>query len=380
MKDITTGALRRKRGAGEELDLSDEEDANTRRREVKRREFARMRRELLKDEAVGKIADDQKKQAFLKSIEDRDEAEDEDIGFNDEEQAKEDSQSQSQPETNTQTETFPTENRPIRKQPLEPSTADILNRPPPTLRRMGVKSGTYGCRPSTLAEIREQVSFLIEEPDSQQGTPNHHSSDDEALEPEAYVNLDRHLRHADDENVDADEGLADFIVDDERPAFKKPQLPTERAPANERRTKANVVDRLSLLRQASSSSASSSHSGSKLAFFSVKASDTPSSLFKVSSLLRRTTTNSSFSSDSGASVSATGVTERGAAEQEKEMIRKAQGGKRSAINYYAKGRVEEREKVRQGRVMKSSAARKTVGKGKKGGFLGGLFGGAGSWE
>ncbi len=72
-------------------------------------------------------------------------------------------------------------------------------------------------------------------------------------------------------------------------------------------------------------------------------------------------------------------------ENEKEMIRKAQGGRRSAINYYAKGRVEEREKVREGRVAKSvDKVRSLKGGGKgngkgKAGFLGGLFGES-SWE
>jgi mediator of replication checkpoint protein 1 len=387
LKDITTGALRRKRGAADDLDLSDEEDANARRREAKRREFARMRRELLKDEAVGKIAEDKKKQAFLKSIEDREEAEDEDEAFHEEE---ENGDSQSQPqhadEMANQAEISTSENRLQRKRPLEPSAADITNRLPPALRRNGNKSSSVHRKPSNLAEIREHLSFLIEETDSQNRTPDTFSSDDEeGQEPEAYVNLNRHLHQADDEHEDGDEGLADFIVDDERPAFKKPELPTTRAPANERRTKPNVIDRLSLLRQSSSSSSlttSTSHAGgSKLAFFSSKSSSNLFT-FKVPSLLRRATTTSSVNSESGASrTSATGVTvtERGAVEHEKEMIRKAQGGKRSAINYYAKGRVEEREKerVRLGRVGKS---KKTTAKRGKGGFLGGLFGTGGSWE
>jgi hypothetical protein len=49
-----------------------------------------MRRELLKDEAVGKIAEDEKKQAFLKSIEDCDKVEDEDLAFQEQETMEED--------------------------------------------------------------------------------------------------------------------------------------------------------------------------------------------------------------------------------------------------------------------------------------------------
>lgn len=388
LNDITTGGLRRKRGAADDLDVSDEEDAIARRREVKRREFARMRRELLKDEAVGKIAEDKKKQAFLKSIEDRDAAEDEDIAFGEVEQTEEDTQRQtrSAEETSSQTSISVIDDQPQRKRPLEPSTTDVINR---HHRRTTNQIGTVQRKPSSLAEIREQVSFLIDEPNSQSGTHDPDSSEDDAQEPEAYFNLNRHLHPADEENEDPDEGLADFIVDDSRLIFKKPQLPTARAPATERSTKPNVVDRLSLLRQSSSTSSSTSistsshsHSGSKLAFFTSKSSaDSPSSLFKVPALLRRATTNSSYNSDTGGNVSATGVTERGTVENEKEIIRKAQGGRRSAINYYAKGRVEEREKVREGRVAKSTKAKnlKSVGMGKgkgkgKAGFLGGLFG------
>ena len=339
-----------------------------------------MRRELLKDEAVGKIAEDKKKQAFLKSIEDRDEVEDEDMAFHEEENMENDTKSQPQPagETTILTKTPTPESRAHPKRPLEPSAADITNRPPPALRRTGHKAGPVHRKPSTLAQIREHVLFLVEEPDSQSGTPDPNSSDDEAVEPVAYVDLDRHLHNADEENEYPDEGLADFIVDDERPAFKKPQLPTTRAPPTERRTKPNVVDRLTLLRQASSSSSGSSSThhtgGSKLAFFSFKStsSENTSSFQRVPNLIRRATTNSSLNSEAGATMSATGVTERGAVEQEKEMVRKAQGGRRSAINYYAKGRLEEREKVREGRVGKSVATK--AAKKVNGGFLGGLFG------
>ncbi len=394
LKDITTGGLRRKRGAADDLDLSDEEDAIARRREVKRREFARMRRELLKDEAVGKIAEDKKKQAFLKSIEDRDAVEDEEIAFSEVKQTEEDMQSQtrSAEETTSQTDVTVVDDQMQRRRPLEPSTADVINRQAPLHRRTSNKIGTVRRKPSTLAEIREHVSFLIDEPNSQQGTPDPDCSEDDDQGPEAYVNLNRHLRQADEENEDPDEGLADFIVDDERPAFKKPHLPAARPPATERRTKANVIDRLSLLRQSSSTSSSTTtsshtHTGSKLAFFTSRSSadNASSSLFKVPALLRRATTNSSFHSESRSTVSATGVTERGAVENEKEMIRKAQGGRRSAINYYAKGRVEEREKVREGRVAKSvDKVRNLKGGGKgrgkgKAGFLGGLFGES-SWD
>ena len=188
LKDITTGALRRKRGAADDLDLSDEEDANTRRREAKRRDFARMRRELLKDEAVGKIAEDKKKQAFLKSIEDRKEAEDED----DDEAFREDEDiddSQSQPQnagdTTGRAENSTSDRALHQKRPLEPSAADVTNRLLPAQRWAvtGQKSSSVHRKPSNLAEIREHLSFLIEETDSQNQSPATLSSDDEAQEP-----------------------------------------------------------------------------------------------------------------------------------------------------------------------------------------------------
>ena len=409
MKDITTGALRRKRGAGDDLDISDEEDAFARRREAKRREFARMRRELLKDEAVGKIADDQKKAAFFKSIEDRDEMEDENSEVQEEEA---DTQSQPQDKRDPPNPSHQT------RKPLEPVSADVTNRPLRPRRtdaKFALPSTIH--RPSTLAEIRAQVSFLIEDPDSQSHTPDQGSSDieDEAHPPEAYVDLDRHLHQAEvDENanaddVDADNGLADFIVDDEPSKPTSAGLSLARAPAHERRTRSvrtDVIDRLSLARQGSGSSLASETStiGLKPAFIAPSSKSASSSgVFRVPTLLRRATTNSSLSSSlaslSTSTISATGVTtsnsssnttERGAAEDEKEKFRKAAGGRRNAVNFYTKGRVEERERererskvgVREGKVAKGAKGKKggKAGKaGKAAGFLGGLFRSE-SWE
>lgn len=64
------GALRRKRGA--DFDLSDDDDDRAQeRRRRKQREFAKMRKALLADENIGKIAENPKKAAFLAAIEDR---------------------------------------------------------------------------------------------------------------------------------------------------------------------------------------------------------------------------------------------------------------------------------------------------------------------
>lgn len=381
MKDIATGALRRKRAVGDDLDLSDEEDAATRRREAKRREFAKMRRELLKDEAVGKIADDKKKQAFLKSIEDHEVDDEEDDDFDQPEtQNDTDSQEQSQSVRTQPNASVADEPSKILKQAKDSQ----LNQVKASVRRTKYPTSR---KPGTLAEIRESVSFLIEEPDSQAGILDLGLSDSEE-EPEAYVNLDRHLQQAEaDEEAmnDENEDLGGFVVDDEDDSvdgrdvsFKKPELPTtqrDRAPFSERRTKSvNVVDRLSLLRQASSS-ASTSGASSKMAFFSSKAGS--GTLSNVPNLLRRATTNSGLGSMSGReTVSATGVvtskTERGSAAQEKDFVRKGASTSRNAVNYQGRQSLKEEKMSARAGIAKKQQKRKGSG------FLGSLFRGD-SW-
>lgn len=382
MKDITTGGLRRKRG--NDLDLSDEEDASVRRREAKRRDFAKMRRELLKDEAVGKIAEDKKKEAFLRSIEDRDFSDD-DGDLDQSETSPEDDSQEKESQAQADHESgFPEEDADelsgIRYAdspgPLAVSAPSKLNQ---VKRSSGRSTKPSSQRPATLAEIRESVLILIDDPDSQSGSIDLGLSDSDD-EPEAYVNLDRHLEAAEaDENARDGEDLGDFIVDDEEQApedlaFKKPAIPSSesRAPFSERRTKErpNIINRLSLLRQSSSSSSSSANS--KMAFYGSNSS-AGASLGKVPILLRRATTNSSLGSLSGKNenVSATGVvtnkTERGNANDDKEFVRKGNGGRRNAVNYRPTMR-EEKMSQRSGIVKKAANKSK-----KAAGFLGGLF-------
>lgn len=384
MKDIATGALRRKRGAGDDLDLSDEEDARTRRREAKRREFAKMKRELLKDEAVSKIAEDRKKEAFLKSIEDRDDDDEEEDDFDEPGSVVDPSSEEHSQQNSVRLDSTLHADS---SKALRPSKEAHLNQLRTSLRRAKAASSR---KPGTLAEIRESVSFLIEEPDSQAGVLDLGLSDSE--EPEAYVDLDRHLHQAEaDEDAMNDENadLGGFVVDDEAEsneaygdAFKMPEAPNgqrrDRAPFSERRTtSAVVIDRLSLRRQASASSATSSGPTSKMAFFSSKAG--PGSLINAPSLLRRATTNSSLGSMSGReNVSATGVvtskTERGNAAQEKDFVRKGTSTSRNAVNYQGRQNLkEEKMSVRAG-IVKKQLKKKSGG-----GLLGSLFQGD-SWE
>lgn len=72
LKDLQSGLLRKKRGAEFDLDDSDDGDDGEARRRAKRRQMAKMRRELMKDGNIEKIANNPKRQAFLSAIEDRD--------------------------------------------------------------------------------------------------------------------------------------------------------------------------------------------------------------------------------------------------------------------------------------------------------------------
>ncbi|KAI9817054.1 MAG: hypothetical protein M1832_004772 [Thelocarpon impressellum] len=68
LKDISRGALRRKRGA--EFELSDSDSDDEARRKRRRRELARRREALLKDEDVSHLAANPKRAAFLRTIAD----------------------------------------------------------------------------------------------------------------------------------------------------------------------------------------------------------------------------------------------------------------------------------------------------------------------
>ncbi|KAL8989618.1 MAG: hypothetical protein Q9177_001527 [Variospora cf. flavescens] len=309
-KDINNGMLRRKRGA--EFDLSDSEDDIEARRSRKRREFAKMRKALLENENLGKIAEDPKKLAFLRAIEDRED--DEDLDFLDQPEAA------SQPAidiASQETATSQPQARPEplaldkRKRPLTESGPDAANRPPPAARRTLAE-----IKPQSLADIRASLSFLIEEPDAVMIAPPSSS-------PVASDN-----DHENDENLDA-------------PSSTKSS--TDRHPFSSHRHRTNstapVIDRLSLKR---TSTVSTSTASSKL-FFHTPSTD--SSGFKVPSLLRRATTSSSSSFLNNVKtktdqhgISTFAGTERAAGGGEKgEFVRKG-GSKRSSVNWVSKER------------------------------------------
>ncbi|KAG0652001.1 DNA replication checkpoint mediator mrc1 [Hyphodiscus hymeniophilus] len=321
--DITKGMLRRKRGA--DYDLSDSDDDGEARRRMKRKEFAKMRKALLADERIGKIAENPKRQAFLRAIEDR--GSDDEMGFIDDFELDEtrDSQSQSQTEEPRVPDSQPEMmGPPKRKRPGEATKAE--QRLPPHLRRTKATQ-----KPSSLDEIRESVSSLIEEPNAviQQTESGSESEDELEIEGE-------------------------------------PKDKENRDPFALRRTNVATIDRIALKRASSSSLSTST----RLAF--TASSSTPG--FKVPPLLRRATTNNSIASASSSNSSFSGGVsgmERLAGGSGNGAVKRG-GGKNSGVNYFARESerraaiVKTEKRIEQKRSKGAETRRKAVG---------GLFGG-----
>lgn len=319
-KDINNGGLRRKRGI--EFDVSDSDDDIEARRRIKRREEAKMRKALLENENVGKIAEDPKKLAFLRAIEDRENDIDMDNFLDQPDES-------SQPALESQENIDPQE--PVsmhpppphlkRKRPLHASVPDSGNRPPPAARRAPRMK-----KPSTLAEIRASVSFLIEEPQGTTAIPHSESSDSEA-----QADAHSHAREA-------------FAL---------------------RRSTNPIIDRLSLKR---AESLSTTAAGTRLAFHDPNAVQVRG--FAVPSLLRRATTQ--VTGEHGIT---TAGTERAAGGGEKADFVRRGGSKKSSINYYAR-EMERNKVVEEGRKRREEGRRR-VGEIRRG-VLGAL--GAGRFE
>ncbi|KAJ5820033.1 hypothetical protein N7474_005624 [Penicillium riverlandense] len=342
MRDITTGALRRRHGADDDFDLDDSDDERQARRREKQREFAKMRRALLADDKVGELADNPKKAAFFKAIEDREESFDFDLDFLDEKQG--DSQEDSSQDVRTEERsTVPATETAKRKRPLEESAEDTTNRPPPHLRRTPATAASK--KPASLAEIRETLSFLTE------------THDYDSFHEDASLDEDAGTTEENDDAAGADAQTEEPEVQT-TDHFPKPSHP--------RRTRGPVVDRLALLRQASSNSASGSEAANtKLAFHSGGGKDGPIG-FRPPQLLRRVTSSSSSSKSSSSSHR---VTKPGTAGPKK-------GG---AVNSYTAAREREREKaLRLQQRNGGSSIAKLLNKHAGGGL--GALAGKGQWD
>jgi mediator of replication checkpoint protein 1 len=297
---------------------------------MKRREFAKMRKALLEDERIGKIAENPKKTAFLRAIADRD-GEDE-MGFLEdlaEPEEGTDSQSQSQTETSQKDVHQPNSSQPdvVMGPPKRKlfEDAEPSNRLPPHLRRTKLVK-----RPSNLSEIRQSLSSLIEDPNA-------------VLESQDLVGSDSEA-----ENDLSDTERMESMEKENRDPF-----------ASRRKKRFAVVDRISLKRASSNATSMTT----RLAFVAPSASD-----FKVPALLRRTTTSTSITSGSSSGVSGTERTTEGFGDNGK-LAKKA--GKNSGVHYFSREnekrrKVEESEMRRKEKRFKGAEGRRKV--------VGGLFG------
>ncbi|KAF2155005.1 hypothetical protein K461DRAFT_319485 [Myriangium duriaei CBS 260.36] len=321
-KDLMSGALRRQRGDAFDLD-SDEDEQLAERRRRKQREEARKRRLLLGDEHLGKFDGNEKKEAFLRAIEDRDEAEDDDEDMldgkdrdaegtvpNSQPDASQSSQSQAESPTLQQV----TGNALKRK----PDTPQAYDGPFKRPRRPAPNAAFH--KPASIAEVRASVSFLVDEP------------------------------HAESSPLD------DAEPDEQEPAAE------ERPHFSARRTHAPVVDRL-LMRKTSSSLSTASTAEGGVAFVS-RSSSTLSS-FRAPSLLRRATSGAAAGAAPGLKRDASGSSAG-------EGVRR-QGGKKSSIAYAA--REAERRKVVEGVERRRKEDVKRIAGLRRGGGLAGMAGG-----
>lgn len=355
--DITTGMLRKRRrhGGGDNgaFDLSDSDDGGEARKRMKRRQFQKMQKALFADERIGKIAENPRNAAFLKSIEDR--GSDDELDFDPnavDEQDEEDSQNNSQGQREeAQEERIPdsqpatsednqaqNQNLGRKRNRLEP---DHTARLPPALRKARDANTTRV--PTSITDVKRSLSSLLD--------------DDHAIIP-------------------ATDPLESEGSDDEAAADESNSSNKE----NGRSSRTVVVDRISLKRSGSSGLSTSRQA------FAAPSNSGGSGVFKVPALLRKATTNNSLISQSS-NLSNTGTTTAGGVGSSKigggvggagaeDGKLKKNAGKRSGINFFAREN-ERREKVRESEMRREKKKWKGVGDRSK--AVSGLFG-SGSFE
>lgn len=330
-----SGALRRTRGGAFDLD-SDEDEQIAERRRRKQREEARKRRLLLGDEKIGTLGANEKKEAFLRAIEDRDEDEDDDLldGKQDGDDVVMYSQqnaSQDIASAEPQALTQISGNELKRKGDDNQSAARSSKRPAAAARR--TLNDAFR-KPTSLAEVRESLSFLIDEP---------HDASNEMM----YPSDSDHEHEHPQQNV----------------------APTDRAPFSARRTaaKAGVVDRL-ILKQASTTTESVDDRNGAMAFHS--SSSRTFSAFRAPSLLKHAST--------AASIKSTTMPPPPALNRDESSGVRMGGSKKSSINYAAR-EAERRVLVEKAEKRRAENVRKIAGMRRKGGF-GSMKGLAGGFE
>ncbi|KAJ0119153.1 hypothetical protein J7T55_013389 [Diaporthe amygdali] len=332
-KDITTGMLRRKRGAGE-FDLDDEDDGGEARRRMKRRQFAKMQKALFADERISKVAENPRNQAFMRTIEDIGSDEEMDFLYEPAPDDNKDSQEGSQDNQAPKSASVVPDSQPV--------AAGNMNAPARRAPAADRRPKT-GKKPSDIGEIRETLSNLLDEPSGN-----------------SIISATEFGSDSEDDGGDEEDGES-----------------SNKENTNPRRGRTQhagqVVDRISLKRQGSSNVSTTSNGG-RMAF---AAPNSSSAGFKVPALLRRATTNSLISTGSSASGKGAAASNGGSAGGFGDDAKiKSKAGKKSGISYLARENdrrkaIDEAEKRREQKKFRAVEGRSKV--------VGGLFG-AGKFE
>ncbi|ROT41215.1 hypothetical protein SODALDRAFT_330932, partial [Sodiomyces alkalinus F11] len=347
-RDVTTGMLRRKRGADYGLSDSDDDGGEARRR-LKRRQFAKMQKALFADERIKKMAEKPGNQAFLRTIEDR--GSDEEMDFLDigPDPMDVDVENSHNSSSSSQDQTVPD------SQPQAESRAPLGtagNRGFANPRR--TKDAKKKKKPSNIGEIRESLSSLLEEPEA-------------PVIPVTEVGSDS--SEGEDDEVSGRSAAAAAASRSDKENTSPRGRNRRRTGMGSRPAAAGIIDRMSLKRESSSNA--STHS--RVAFARSAAGGSGSSGFKVPALLRRATTNSLSLGGSASTTTTTTSTTAGrhsGAGFDEGVIKKA-AGKRSTISALAR-ETERRAAMAQGE--KRREAKKWKGAEMRGKAFGGLIG------
>lgn len=330
-KDLQNGGLRRKRGAAD-FDLSDSEDEIERRRANKRRNEARLRKLLLEDNKISQIAANPKQKAFFECLQDNDV--DDSMNFLD--QVDEDDWSQGLGlDTPTEgNERPPTEHHTVRRLTREDSAAQQSDSDTfakgPKLPRARI-SGAGKKRDLGLREIREQLSFLVEDEDKLlQGMSDDDDDDDE------FANWNGPIGAPDTTTTAAAAAISTTTTTTTTAA-------TTTSHSRRPTRTATVIDRISLKRSATLESTTTNNTSTKLAFHAPD-NDADPTTFRVPGLLRRATTNSQLSTDSG-STSNTGMSGDTGGGGAAGGMKKSGAKGSSSINYHQRERESQRARV-----------------------------------
>ncbi|KAL5594465.1 hypothetical protein BROUX41_001398 [Berkeleyomyces rouxiae] len=326
-KDITTGGLRRKRGAN--YDLSDSESDGERRRRIKRRQFEKMQRELLANERIRKTAEAPGNEAYMRAIV-SEYAHDEGSIIE-----------MDMPTTDLDIGDTPSQ------EPVPLGTGAL------PLRKTKHKKER---KPVTLQDVRSQLTELLDDPYERAAVMQDKLSDEEA--------------DVDANRADAIEVMGTPTDQDDIVAGPDARLPLRRAGSQ-------VIDRLSLRRSASTLSTGSAGSGGaatgRMAFAAPG-----SSQGRTRSLLRGATSSlmsSAIANAAGsAGAGATGSTTSGGVGDAAPMRKGAVKG--SGLSSFAR---ENERRAALAETEKKREAKKLKGAEKRAHAIGGLFG-AGNWE